>query len=497
MKKLLAAVIAAWACSAAAQDVTGNLIYTTTNPPPTGSVYSWSGFILTDSGGGGLSGGDIPAYNPYVNQFMWGYMPGTINYSLGVGSVLQGTGLQIIGLQYGLEYFNQDFSRGSLSATWTLRDGTNKLLESYYHTFGYTTEGWTKFDMTKTFASPYSLASVATLGFTATGTDDRFWAGYYGPQIRDLYARLMYGVDPCATNVLSSPTCAGFAEAMARLSPPAPTLQPVATSPTVTVEPVTTTSVVEIAPTTTTTATPTTTTAVATAVPSAVPLTTSTTSPAPRSTTSNSAAVGLAMRAVSEAQATTNSVLAQAQESAVASQGSDSGSNNDSTGGMAVTAGSALGSGLTISFGWQPPGAFATPGSTMTLGASTVNTAAAATTESTDQSTAETSPTSTRALAAMSNPQMSGQEENTPAPGVSTVRNVAPPSELAGGPDIGAMAVAPQGFNAYLTAQLRDAAFYPPREVYRGQRNVDNARALRGLGSDARHQEMVDQQYRK
>ena len=97
----------------------------------------------------------------------------------------------------------------------------------------------------------------------------------------------------------------------------------------------------------------------------------------------------------------------------------------------------------------------------------------------------------------MSSSQMSGQEENTATPGASTVRNVAPPSELAGGPDIGSMATAPQGFNAYLTAQIRDAAFYPPREVYRGQRNVDNARALRGMGSDARHQEMVDQQYRK
>lgn len=97
----------------------------------------------------------------------------------------------------------------------------------------------------------------------------------------------------------------------------------------------------------------------------------------------------------------------------------------------------------------------------------------------------------------MSNARGAMPEENTTAPGVSTVRNVAPPAELAGGPDIGQMAAAPQGFNSYLTAQIRDVAFYPPREVYRGQRNVDNARALRGLGSDARHAEMVDQQYRK
>ena len=495
LNRLAAAVLMALCSHAAAQDVTGNLIYTTTNPPPPGSSYSWSGFILTDSGGGGLSGGNVPAYNPSVGQFMWGYTPGTIDYSLGIGSVLSGTGLQIIGLQYGLEYWNQDLSRGSLSATWTLRDTSNKLLESYYHTFGYTTEGWTKFDMTKTFASPYSLSSVATLGFTATGTDDRFWAGYYGPQIRDPYARLMYGVDPCATNVLSSPTCAGFAEAMARLAP-APTViaEPViATSTAVTVDPVATTqtAVVEIAPATTTAAPTATVTAVANPVPSAVPTATPTAS---RSTTNNSAAIGMAMRAVSEAQATANSVLAQAQESATASQGGDSSSSSDSS---TTVGSSALGSGLTISFGFQTPGTFAMPGTAMTFGTNSVNSSAAAQTESTDQAASETSPTSTRSLAAMSNARGAMPEENTTAPGVSTVRNVAPPSELAGGPDIGQMATAPQGFNSYLTAQIRDVAFYPPREVYRGQRNVDNARALRGLGSDARHAEMVDQQYRK
>jgi hypothetical protein len=480
MKKLLAAVIAAWACSSAAQDVTGNLIYSTVNPPPPGSVYSWSGFMITESTGGGLSGGDVPGYNTAVGQFMWGYMPGTINYSMAVNSALQGTGLKITGIQYGLEYFNQDLSRGSLSTTITLRGTSGNVLQSYYHSLGYTTEGWTKFDMTKTFSTPYSLASVGTLDLSATGQDDRFWAGYYGPQIRNPYARLAYGVDPCDTNPLSSSSCPGFAAEMAKLTPaPIAIAEPVVSA--VVVEPVVTTqpAVAEISP-------------AATAVASAVP------SPTPAATrsTNNASAVAVAQRAVSEAQATVNSVLAQAQESATASQGGD---NSDGTGSNTIAAGSALGSGLTISFGWQPPGAFAVPGTTMTFGASTVNTAAASSSaaEITDPATAEASPTSTRALAAMSNTQMSGAEENPAPPGVSTVRSVAPPTELAGGPDIGAMAVAPQGFNAYLTAQLRDAAFYPPREVYRGQRTVDNARALRGLGSDARHAEMVDQQYRK
>ena len=42
---------------------------------------------------------------------------------------------------------------------------------------------------------------------------------------------------------------------------------------------------------------------------------------------------------------------------------------------------------------------------------------------------------------------------------------------------------------------LTDANFYAPKEIYRNQRTVDNARALRQLASDRLHQQMVDQQY--
>jgi hypothetical protein len=43
---------------------------------------------------------------------------------------------------------------------------------------------------------------------------------------------------------------------------------------------------------------------------------------------------------------------------------------------------------------------------------------------------------------------------------------------------------------------MPDVAFYAPKEIYKNQVNVDNARVLRGLGSDRLHQEMVNQQYR-
>jgi hypothetical protein len=87
-------------------------------------------------------------------------------------------------------------------------------------------------------------------------------------------------------------------------------------------------------------------------------------------------------------------------------------------------------------------------------------------------------------------------QNNIAAPASSVNKNVLP-NELAGGVDIAAMASVPTGFSAY-SIVLKDAAFYEIKEVYKNQKTVDNERVLRGLtrGSDARHQEMVNSQYK-
>ena len=67
-------------------------------------------------------------------------------------------------------------------------------------------------------------------------------------------------------------------------------------------------------------------------------------------------------------------------------------------------------------------------------------------------------------------------------------------NDAAAGVSIDSIARTPAGFNSYMIA-LTDANFYAPKEIYRNQRTVDNARALRQLASDRLHQQMVDQQY--
>ena len=79
-----------------------------------------------------------------------------------------------------------------------------------------------------------------------------------------------------------------------------------------------------------------------------------------------------------------------------------------------------------------------------------------------------------------------------------SVKKNVQPNDLAGGVDVAAMAQIPKGYEAYSIVTLRDAPFYKPETIYKNNRTVDNARLLRGLtgGSDAKHQDMVNSQYK-
>ena len=100
-------------------------------------------------------------------------------------------------------------------------------------------------------------------------------------------------------------------------------------------------------------------------------------------------------------------------------------------------------------------------------------------------------------LSDLMNQRIDAMQNNIEQRPESVKKNVQP-NDLAGGVDVAAMAQIPQGYEAYSLVTLRDAPFYKPETIYRDNRTVDNARLLRGLtgGSDARHQQMVDSQYK-
>ena len=164
--------------------VTGNLITSPLSP------------TVNATAPGGFSGGSSVGYNATTNTYYFGYTQQTIAKTIAINNALQGSGVQVNGVQYGMSYLNGGDTYGTLGMNVNVTSNTGATLNTYSHTFNTQSPNWQQFDQTQTFASPYGLANLGNVSMSITGRDSRFWAGYYGPQVRDPYLKLTYGADP-------------------------------------------------------------------------------------------------------------------------------------------------------------------------------------------------------------------------------------------------------------------------------------------------------------
>jgi len=157
--------------------------------------------------------------NGQSGQIIWSYGNATANYIVNTANALSGlgsTGLRVHGYTWGYELrnMNGDNRQGSIDTL----IATSRLWNSTYTGGGLAFESrthntkmeWTRFDSTVTLSSPQNLSNVGNLQLSFSSSDSGFWGGYYGPQIRDIRASLLYSVDPCALNPLYASHCAGF-----------------------------------------------------------------------------------------------------------------------------------------------------------------------------------------------------------------------------------------------------------------------------------------------
>ncbi len=166
----------------------------------------WSNTVPGVSGGN--RGGNVAGFDPTTNTIMFGYTQQTVGQRI----ALEGTGIKLHGYNYSFEYNNSGFSRGYLAGSIILLDKDNKSLDTNAFSLN-ATEGWKQVNATRNFSNQYSLDYARTLSVNFTGKDDRYWAGYYGPQVRNVNVSLRYTQDLCATNPLSSPSCEGYEKA--------------------------------------------------------------------------------------------------------------------------------------------------------------------------------------------------------------------------------------------------------------------------------------------
>ena len=641
---------------------TGNLVYTSVNPPPPGAdPINWSGFIGTSSNGGGYSGGYAPGYNSNTGTFMFGYNRGTIAYSTPVNYALSmaGTNIQVNGFKYSWEYFNQDSSRGTLSGNINLTNKNGQVVENYNYNMPQTTNGWTTMSGIENFNTQHAASTLDRLNVSFTGKDERWWAGYYGPQIRDIDVKLLYSVAPppvptdfskwvpltsengeftltkpgvvrygaydtyvyhefqagtysCSNSAWGTDPIGGVYKScsLGTNTTPTPTVPKTTTdTSTALLDPVTTTTSIEpnsttptttttmIDPVTTITSTPTTTatSTAPTSQPSVVASVVSAPAPTTSSSTSSSSSTkessgsggsnlslalsvigknserdasgsAVAQSAVAQAQATANQAQQDAATvaasavansmtaNAVTGSSQQSNGNGTRTNQSANSTNFSLQSGVTnlasVMSGPQPTTQMVVQQQSTGIGINMLNNQPVITSTSTQQSFYESSsviallqpqtatmftpsviaPTESQTQSmqstqtnsnttthstetyALITPNMLTDKTNpltdiiegkqtvpqNNAVGMSgtVVNKNTQDNDVAGGVTIAKMAIDPAGYGSYLNLALRDVAFYAPKEVYKNQRNVDNARALRLMTNDSKHREMVDQQYK-
>jgi hypothetical protein len=160
---------------------------------------------------------------PFPNH--WTTNGQSINQTYAINQALSsvGAGVVIHGFNYGYQYnlgssysqctaFNQD---GSCSWTMTfnprvdvnfkIRSNTNSLLYDITHSETGANTGNRSRDYQYRFASPQSITSLGTIGYSASAGANSTVFG--------MYSRAAYTIDQCVVDPLSSTTCPGYAQA--------------------------------------------------------------------------------------------------------------------------------------------------------------------------------------------------------------------------------------------------------------------------------------------
>lgn len=485
-----------------------------------------------------------------------------INFSFGMTDLYQaqaianilpnsGTGLQVTGYNFGFTAKNGNGWDGGrldyLIAYTTLygADGSVAHNKSYNLNYEF---NWTTFNFSESFSKPFAAKDLSSVRYGFVGMDTNYWAGPYGPEVYNVNFSLKYSVDQCSVDVLSSPSCPGYFDAITKLTPPVTsttTTNTVSTTinPTIATTPTTPTTVTEISQPTTNN---TTTTVVSPSIQNSTTsssATPSATNPQPKigevtvsgspakTTISTSQALAIVRSEQARIGNLETSTTQQAVEQAQAA--SDKAQQESLSISATTISQSQASSQAAVSFGTPTT----MSNQSLTQGGASGSVIGIQTPTTRSQSAYSLFPFTqyqTGTVVAIVSPQISysiGRNEsykaheetaksegikfnstnpiyniiNTPAPTQSNVQESstnssvntkAKDNEIAGGVSIEAIAKQPRGFESYMGI-IPDVAFYKAEELYRGQVTVDNVRALRQLSSDRLHQEMVNQQYRK
>jgi hypothetical protein len=181
----------------------------------TPTVGAWTGSVAGQNGGYS-GGGNGPAFNATTNTLIFGYTTATATQRITAEAFaiqhaldLSNSGIKINGYNYSWQINNSGDQSGTLTGQVNLLRGTSVLRTDIYN-YNTPTNGFQLYSGTQTFANQESMLAGDSMTLSFTGKDSRFWAGYYGPQVRNPSITLNYTTDPCAGNPAYSPSCSGY-----------------------------------------------------------------------------------------------------------------------------------------------------------------------------------------------------------------------------------------------------------------------------------------------
>lgn len=186
----------------------------TTETTPNLITNTWNNVTTGTHPNDCCTGGPSPLYDPNTNTIHFSYGLTAVHQVIGINTALQGTGIQINGWNWGYDLRNMNGSGGqggtdTISATSFITNSAGQIVkqsDQYYNT----QFDWTRFTGTETLTSSILLENNVNLGIQFVASDSGFWAGYYGPQVRNVSLTANYTVDQCSVNPQSSPTCPGY-----------------------------------------------------------------------------------------------------------------------------------------------------------------------------------------------------------------------------------------------------------------------------------------------
>jgi hypothetical protein len=191
---------------------------TTTATSSTGNLLSMNGWTGIGYGnnstvGQCCSGGPTAVMNTDTNTIRFSYGWSTASQTIAITNALfEATGIRISGYTASALVNNGGQNTGPLTGSVLVKNNLGSVIDTQSFDLSDMNNGgnFDKVSLTRYFANPYQVSELGSITASWTGKDDRFWAGFYGPRVRDSKLTLQYYVDPCSRNPASSPNCTGY-----------------------------------------------------------------------------------------------------------------------------------------------------------------------------------------------------------------------------------------------------------------------------------------------